>query len=354
MRDRIAAAPHGTGDEEGDEEDPVQPGAFAAVVRRGRRPCGSSRSRGRWRFQPAATDMMAQITWFEHYTLWFIVPITLLVLALLAYCICQVPRQRQPDAVAHQPQHGDRGDLDRRAGGHPAVPRDPLVPAADRAVHPPEEAEADAEGDRQPVELGLRIPDRGAALLQLAHPGRHRSRRCRQGRPRGLSAPADGRQRTRRAGQHDGPRAGDRGRRHPRLRDAGLRRQDRRGARPHQRDLVQGQEGRPLLRPVLGAVRQGPRLHADRHPRRVAKSSTRPGWRRPRPTSRRQQGADGGDRRRSESRVARRTDAADGREQGTERTWQALQLTTTTITSRIMAGSAGFIRPTTRTSARST
>ena len=39
------------------------------------------------RFQPAATDMMAQITWFEQYTLWFIVPITLLVLALLAWCI---------------------------------------------------------------------------------------------------------------------------------------------------------------------------------------------------------------------------------------------------------------------------
>jgi cytochrome c oxidase subunit 2 len=39
------------------------------------------------RFQPAATDMMAQIAWFEQYTLWFIVPITLLVLALLAWCI---------------------------------------------------------------------------------------------------------------------------------------------------------------------------------------------------------------------------------------------------------------------------
>ena len=38
-------------------------------------------------FQPAATDMMEQITWFEHYTLWFIVPITLLVLVLLAWCI---------------------------------------------------------------------------------------------------------------------------------------------------------------------------------------------------------------------------------------------------------------------------
>ena len=39
------------------------------------------------RFQPAATDMMAQITWFEEYTLWFVVPITLLVLGLLAWCI---------------------------------------------------------------------------------------------------------------------------------------------------------------------------------------------------------------------------------------------------------------------------
>jgi len=39
------------------------------------------------RFQPAATDIMAQITWFEEYTLWFIVPITILVLILLGWCI---------------------------------------------------------------------------------------------------------------------------------------------------------------------------------------------------------------------------------------------------------------------------
>lgn len=40
-----------------------------------------------WRFQEPATDIMRQIEWFEVYTLWFIVPITLFVLALLAYCI---------------------------------------------------------------------------------------------------------------------------------------------------------------------------------------------------------------------------------------------------------------------------
>jgi cytochrome c oxidase subunit 2 len=38
-------------------------------------------------FQAPATDIMHQIAWFEHYTLWFIVPITLLVLLLLAWCI---------------------------------------------------------------------------------------------------------------------------------------------------------------------------------------------------------------------------------------------------------------------------
>ena len=35
-------------------------------------------------FQPAATEIMREISWFNDYTLWFIVPITLLVLGLLA------------------------------------------------------------------------------------------------------------------------------------------------------------------------------------------------------------------------------------------------------------------------------
>ncbi|WP_083220426.1 cytochrome c oxidase subunit II [Hoeflea olei] len=36
-------------------------------------------------FQPAATEIMSQVRSFEAYTLWFIIPITLLVLALLVY-----------------------------------------------------------------------------------------------------------------------------------------------------------------------------------------------------------------------------------------------------------------------------
>ena len=45
--------------------------------------------------------------------------------------------------------------------------------------------------------------------------------------------------------------------------DPGVRREDRRGARAAQRDLVRGRGGGHLLRPVLRALRQEPQLHAD-------------------------------------------------------------------------------------------
>ena len=49
-----------------------------------------------WTFQPAATDMMRQITWFQDYTLWFIVPITILVMVLLGYCMFRFSAKRNP------------------------------------------------------------------------------------------------------------------------------------------------------------------------------------------------------------------------------------------------------------------
>ncbi|MBX3576006.1 MAG: cytochrome c oxidase subunit II [Rhizobiaceae bacterium] len=49
-----------------------------------------------WRFQEAATPIMEQIEWFEVYTLWFIIPITLLVLALLAWCIIRFRASANP------------------------------------------------------------------------------------------------------------------------------------------------------------------------------------------------------------------------------------------------------------------
>ena len=46
--------------------------------------------------QPAATAIMEEIRWFEQYTLWFIVPITLLVMALLAWCILKYRASANP------------------------------------------------------------------------------------------------------------------------------------------------------------------------------------------------------------------------------------------------------------------
>ena len=53
-------------------------------------------------------------------------------------------------------------------------------------------------------------------------------------------------------------------RRDPLVLGAGVRHQDRRRARPHQRHLVQDRPRRHLLRPVLAALRHRPQLHADR------------------------------------------------------------------------------------------
>lgn len=47
-------------------------------------------------FQPAATDIMREITWFNDYTLWFIVPITVLVLALLMIVIIRFRASANP------------------------------------------------------------------------------------------------------------------------------------------------------------------------------------------------------------------------------------------------------------------
>ncbi len=48
------------------------------------------------RFQPAVTSIMHEITWFEQYTLWFIIPITILVMLLLAWCILRFRKSTNP------------------------------------------------------------------------------------------------------------------------------------------------------------------------------------------------------------------------------------------------------------------
>ena len=48
-------------------------------------------------FQPAATDIMREITWFNNYTLWFITPITILVLILLVIVIVRYHKRTNPN-----------------------------------------------------------------------------------------------------------------------------------------------------------------------------------------------------------------------------------------------------------------
>lgn len=62
-------------------------GAFAMIMSTVAAAVADQPTPWQYRFQEAATPVMAQIEWFERYTLWFIIPITLLVLALLTYCI---------------------------------------------------------------------------------------------------------------------------------------------------------------------------------------------------------------------------------------------------------------------------
>ncbi|MBK5564867.1 cytochrome c oxidase subunit II [Ensifer sp. 2YAB10] len=47
-------------------------------------------------FQQAATGIMEEITWFEHYTLWFIIPITLFVLLLLVIVVVKFRESANP------------------------------------------------------------------------------------------------------------------------------------------------------------------------------------------------------------------------------------------------------------------
>lgn len=47
--------------------------------------------------QPAATSIMEQIRWFENYTLWFIVPITIFVLGLLVWALVKFRASVNPN-----------------------------------------------------------------------------------------------------------------------------------------------------------------------------------------------------------------------------------------------------------------
>ena len=147
-------------------------------------------------FQPAATDMMEQITWFEHYTLWFIVPITLLVLVLLAYCIFKFRASANP--MPSRTSHNTVIEVIWTVGPvvillFLAIPSFQLLTAQ---YNPPEEPELTlkATGNQWNWDYEYQIEEPlSFNSLILAD---ERSRRCRQGRPGRVSAPAHRRQRS--------------------------------------------------------------------------------------------------------------------------------------------------------------
>ena len=51
--------------------------------------------------QPPATSMMEEIRWFEQYTLWFIVPVTLFVLVLLIIVVVKFREGANPVPVSY-------------------------------------------------------------------------------------------------------------------------------------------------------------------------------------------------------------------------------------------------------------
>ena len=156
----------------------------------------------------------------------------------------------------------------------------------------------DGEGNGLPVEVGLRVPERRRRGNQLPlQPFDAARRRSTPTSPRRTSTylmevdnAAGG------AGQQEGAGGGHRRRRDPRLGGACARRQAGCDPRVRERHLVPRRACRGLSRPVRRAVRQGPRLHADRGRGEVGGRLRRLGGRAaqrkcsPRPTTRTRSG----------------------------------------------------------------
>jgi hypothetical protein len=125
--------------------------------------------------QQPATSLMEEARWFNHYTLWFIVPITLLVLVLLLIVMFRFRKSANP--VPSKTSHNTliEIDLDRRSGDHPAVLRRSVLPVAHESIDPAGKPRHHGQGHRHPVEVDLRISLRREwSILRFAHSRRTR------------------------------------------------------------------------------------------------------------------------------------------------------------------------------------
>ncbi len=101
---------------------------------------------------------MEQISWFETYTFWFIIPIVLLVLFLLLFVIFRFRESRNP--VPSRTSHNTVIEVIWTAAPVLillliAIPSFNLLTAE---YTPARRAGTDGQGDRPPVVLELRIP----------------------------------------------------------------------------------------------------------------------------------------------------------------------------------------------------
>ena len=181
----------------------------------------------------------------------------------------QVPRERQPGSLQDQPQHADRSDLDRRAGRHPAFIAIPSFQLLTAQYTPPEEPKltVKATGNQWNWDYEYQTDNTlsfNSAILQdgdRAAAGKE----DRKVYPRLLAVdnelvvPVNTMTRvlvTATDVIHSFA-----------MPSFGIK-IDAVPGRTNETWFKAEKEGL-YLRPVLAALRQGPRLHADRHPRRL-------------------------------------------------------------------------------------
>ena len=206
------------------------------------------------------TPIARQMYDLHYFIFWICVVIFVAVFGVMFYSLFKHRKSRGPQGRPLPREHDRRDRLD----GDP-VPDPAVHGVSGDQDHPRDEghdrAGADDQGHGQPVELELRL---SAGRLRLLLQPRNAARADREPRAQGRALPARGGQPAGRAGRHEGARADHRRRRAARVVGARARRQAGRHSRLRPRLVVQGGEGRRLSRPVRRALRQGPRLHADR------------------------------------------------------------------------------------------
>ena len=221
---------------------------------------------------PPASPVAQQLHSFMGLLQWVITAITLFVLVLIAYTCWRFHESRNP--VPSRRSHNTVLEI-----AWTAVPVLILVIIAIPSfkllyyVDVVPETQMTLKAIGRQWYWSLRVSGPGQLHLRRQHGGRERP-------AAGPAPPARDRQPRGPADRHQHPSADHRQRRRACLEHASVRHQARRLARPPERGLVPDRRARDLLRPVLGAVRRQPRLHADQDRGRAAGRSSRPGSRR--------------------------------------------------------------------------